>query len=183
MFPASLEKAGPKHSTSVPFSSKVAVPLSVDEKEVAFVVPNPVPVVTVKGLPDPQGLGSSAVLCTREHSLLPTTLQMVIPFLSPVTMHLKVKVSPGQVGGAAVNCPATSPGRDQTLNTAYTVDMILSCSKVTKLLSHSSAFLFICTTQKNKGLPPVDSALCHDKLVSQKCAACSGLLHDDELSH
>ena len=91
MFPASLEKAGPKHSTSVPSSVGAAVPLSVDEKEVAF-VPNPVPVVTVKGLPDPQGPGAPAVLCTSEHSLLPPTLQMVIPFLSPVTLHLKVKV-------------------------------------------------------------------------------------------
>ena len=119
MFPASLEKAGPKHSTSVPFSSGVAVPLSVDEKEVAL-VPKPVPVVTVKGLPDPQGLGSSAVLCTREHSLLPPTLQMVIPFLFPVTVHLKVKVSPGQVGGAAVSCPVTTPGRDIKFpNTTY----------------------------------------------------------------
>ena len=54
MFPASLEKAGPKHSTSVSFSAEVAVPLRVDEKEVAL-VPNPVPVVTVKGLPDQQG--------------------------------------------------------------------------------------------------------------------------------
>ena len=110
MFPVSLEKAGPKHSTSVPFSSEVAVPLSVDEKKVAF-VPNSVPVVAVKRLPDsPQGPGALAVLCTREHSLLPLTLQMVIPFLSPTTVHLKVKGSPGQVGGAAVNCPATSPG-------------------------------------------------------------------------
>ena len=110
MFSASLEKAGPKHSTTVPFSAEVAVPLSVDEKEVRLVL-NPVPVVTVKGLPDPQGPGSSAVVCSSEHSLLPPpTLQMVIPFLSPVTVHLKVKVSPGQVGGAAVNCPATSPG-------------------------------------------------------------------------
>ena len=108
MFPASLEKSGPKHSTSVSFSAEVAVPLSVDEKEVAL-VPNPVPVVTVKELPDPQGPGPYAVLCTREHSLLPPTLQMVIPVLSPVTVHLKVKVSPGQVGGAAVNCAATSP--------------------------------------------------------------------------
>ena len=33
----------------------VAVPLSVDVQEVAL-VPNPVPVVTVKGLVDPQGL-------------------------------------------------------------------------------------------------------------------------------
>ena len=43
MFPASLEKAGPKHSTSVPFSAEAAVPLSVDEKKVALVVPNPAP--------------------------------------------------------------------------------------------------------------------------------------------
>ena len=92
MFPASLDKAGPKHSTNIPFSVGVAVPLSVDEKEVAL-VPNPVPVVTVKRLPDPQGPGSSAVLCARVHSLFPPTLQMVIPFLSPVTVHLKVKVS------------------------------------------------------------------------------------------
>ena len=33
---------------------------------------------------------------------------MGTPFLSPVTLHLKVKVSPGHVGGAAVNCAATS---------------------------------------------------------------------------
>ena len=78
----------------------VAVPLSVDVKEVAL-VPNPVPVVTVKGLVDLQGLGSSAVLCTREHSLLPPTLQTVIPFLSPITVHLKVKVSPWRTGGGS----------------------------------------------------------------------------------
>jgi len=113
MFPASLEMAGPKHSTSVPFNAEVAVPLSVDVKEVAL-VPNPVTVVTMKGLPDPQGLGSSAVLCTREHSLLPPTLQTVIPFMFPVTLHLKVKVSPGQVGGGAVNCPVTTP-RDRPM--------------------------------------------------------------------
>ena len=46
MFPASLDKAGPKHSTSVPFSAGVAVPLSVDVKEVAL-VPNPVTGVMV----------------------------------------------------------------------------------------------------------------------------------------
>ena len=110
LFHDSLDKAGPKHSTSVPFSAEVAVPLSVDEKEVAL-VPNPVPVATVKGLPDPQGPGALAVLCTREHSPLPTTLQMVIPFMPPVTVHVKMKVSPGQVGGAAVNCPVTTPGK------------------------------------------------------------------------
>ena len=113
LFPASLEKAGPKHSTRVPSSSEVAVPVNVDEKEVAL-VPNPVPDVTVKGLPDPQGPGRSAVLCTRVHSLLPPTLQMVIPFLFPITVHVKVKVSPGQVGGGAVNCPATTP-RDRPM--------------------------------------------------------------------
>ena len=113
MFPASMEKTGPKHSTSVSFSAEVAVPLRVDVKQVPP-VPNPVSVVIVKGLPDPQGPGAIAVLCTSEHSLLPPTLQMVIPFLSPVTVHLKEKVSPGQVGGAAVNCPATPP-RDRPM--------------------------------------------------------------------
>ena len=109
MFPASLEKAGPKHSTSVSFSAEVAVPLSVDEKKVAL-VPNPVPGEAVKVLPEPQVRGALAVLCRREHSLLPPpTLQMVTPFLS-LTVHLKVKVSPGQVGGGVVNCAAASPG-------------------------------------------------------------------------
>ena len=107
LFPESLEKAGPKHSTSVPFSAEVALPLSVDEKEVAL-VPNSDPVVTMKGLPDPQGWGASAVLCCKVHSLLPTTIQAVFP--SPVTLQVKMKVSPGQVGGAAVNCPATTSG-------------------------------------------------------------------------
>ena len=107
MFPAFLQRSGPKHSTSVPFC---AVPLSVDEKEVTL-VPNPVPVVTVKGLPDPHRPGSLVLVCSSEHSLLPFTLQMVIPVLSPVTVHLKVKVSPGQVGGGAVKCPVTSPYR------------------------------------------------------------------------
>ena len=154
MFPASLEKVGPKHSMSVSFSAEFAVPLSDDVKEVAL-VPKPVPVPTVKGLPTPHGPGALAVLCTKEHSLLPFTLQMVIPFLSPVTVHLKVNLSSGQVGGGAVNCPVTWPWRDQTLHTAYTVDMILSCSKVTKLLSHSSAF-FLSTT--HAGSP--NSRLC-----------------------
>ena len=108
MFPASLDKAGPKHSTSVLFSAEVAVPLSVDVKEAAL-VPNPVPVVAVKVLPEPQVRGALAVLCRREHSLLPPTLQMVTPLMS-LTVHLKIKVSPGQVGGAAMNCAAASPG-------------------------------------------------------------------------
>ena len=106
---APLEKNGPKHSTSVPFSVEVAVPLSDDVKEVVL-VPNPASVVTVKGLPVPQGPGALAVLCSRVHSLVPPpTLQMVIPLPSPVTVHLKVNLSPEQVGGAAVNLPPTLP--------------------------------------------------------------------------
>ena len=47
MFPGYLEKAGPKHSTRVPSSAGVAVPLSVDEKEVAL-VPNSGPGLAMK---------------------------------------------------------------------------------------------------------------------------------------
>ena len=108
MFTASLEKAGPKHSTSVSFSVGVAVPVSVDEKEVAF-VPNPVSEVAVKALADPQEPGRLAVVCARRHSLLPPTRQIVSPLMSPPTAHLKVEMLPGQVGRAAVNCPVTSP--------------------------------------------------------------------------
>ena len=106
LFPASWEKAGPKHSTSVPSSSVVAVPLNIDEKEVAFVVSN----LAVKTLP--QVVMTVGVLCDKAHILppLPPTLQKVVPVLSPPTVHLMVMVSLGQVGGAAVNCPPTSPG-------------------------------------------------------------------------
>ena len=107
LFPKSTLLAGPKHSTSVPFSAEVAVPSSVDVKEVAF-VSNPVPGLAVKALLGPQ-IDEDDDLCCREHSLLPPTLQVVNPFMSPVTVHLKVKVSPGQVGGGGMNCPATSP--------------------------------------------------------------------------
>ena len=103
--------ACPKHSTSVPFSTEVASPLSVDEKEVTF-VPNSVPPLAVNISPRPQ-IEVEVDLCNRLHSslvLLPT-LQTVIPFLSSETVHLKVKVLPGQVGGAARKCVVTSPGR------------------------------------------------------------------------
>ena len=96
MFTGSLGRSGPKHSTSVPFSAGVAVPLSVDVKKVAA-VPNPAPGLAVKGLPGLQVDVALAVLCERTHSLLPFTLQMVTPFASPVTVHLKLKLSPGQV--------------------------------------------------------------------------------------
>ena len=106
LFPESTEKAGPKHSTSVPSSSVVAGPLSVDEKEVALVVIN----LAVKTPPGPQL--EVGVLCGKAHELplLPPTLQMVVPVLSPATAQLNVMTSLGQVGGAAVNCPPTSPG-------------------------------------------------------------------------
>ena len=106
--------SGPKHSTSVPFNVEFAVPLSVDVKEVALVSgPNPYPGAAVKArLPS---IGKQEALpvdiCDREHRfLLPFTLQMVNPLMSPVTVHLKVKVAPGQVGGGGVNNPVTLPG-------------------------------------------------------------------------
>ena len=45
--------------------------------------------------------------------MLTFILQVVTPFLSPGTVHLKVKVSPRQVGGAAVSFPVTSPGEEK----------------------------------------------------------------------
>ena len=53
LFPWSTVFAGPKHSTSVPFSAGVVVPLSVDVKEVAL-VPKPVPGLAVKSSLGPQ---------------------------------------------------------------------------------------------------------------------------------
>ena len=111
MFPGSILLAGPKHSTSVPFSSEVAVPLSVDENEIAL-VPNPIPDLAVKVSLGPQ-IEEEVDRCTRVHSLTLPTLQMVILFMCPPTVHLKVKVSPGQVGEAGMNCPATSPRKKQ----------------------------------------------------------------------
>ena len=49
-------------------------------------------------------------LCSRGHSVLPPTFQMVYPLMFPTTVQLNVKASPGHVGGAAVNCPTTLPG-------------------------------------------------------------------------
>ena len=78
------------------------MPLSVDEKKVALVPNSPSDLKASLGLQvgevDP---------CHRVHSLLPFTLQKVNPLLSPVTVHPKVNLSSGQVGGAAVNSPAT----------------------------------------------------------------------------
>ena len=94
---------GPKHSISVPFSVKFALPLSVDENE-GPIVPNPVPGLAVKSSFGPHMLSLSfAVVSVRTHSMLPFTLQMMIPLMSAWTVQLKVKVSPGQVAGAGVN--------------------------------------------------------------------------------
>ena len=116
----SILLACPKHSTSVPSSEEVAVPLSVDVKE-GPLVPNPVPGLAVRELFGPQGEEEDVDVCAKVHSLVPNpTLQMVLPLISPVTVHLKVKVSPGQVGGATVNCPATS-GKINTTLTSITL--------------------------------------------------------------
>ena len=90
LFPGSTLLAGPKHSTSVPSSVEVAVPLNVDEKEVVL-VPNPVPDVAVRVLLGPQ-IEEGFDLCIRVHSLLPPTLQLVVPLMSPLTVQVKVKV-------------------------------------------------------------------------------------------
>ena len=110
LFPESKEAAGPKHSTSVPSSTGSAVALSVDVK--GPLDPNPLSGVAVKGWLAPLGeqvLTVPGDICARAHRLLlPFTLQRVLPL--PVTAHLKVKVSPGQVGGGPVSCPVTYPG-------------------------------------------------------------------------
>ena len=105
--------AGPKHSTSVPSSVKFAVPLNVDENEVALVA-NPVLDLALKALLGPQ-IEKEFDLCGRGHSLFPFTLQMVKLLMFPVTLHLNVKFSPGQARGAAVNCPATTTGVEYSI--------------------------------------------------------------------
>ena len=108
LFPGCTLVAGPKHSTSVPYNAWVAVPLNVDVKEVVLVPGTKrLSGLAVKAPLAPQTV-EEVDLCSSPHSLFPPTLQMVTPFKSPVTVHLKVKVSPEHVGGAAVNCPATS---------------------------------------------------------------------------
>ena len=84
------------------------MPLSIDEKKRPL-VPNPVLDIAVKALPGPQEAEILAVVCGRIHSLLPPTLQIVIPLKSPVTVQLKVKVLRGHTGGDGINCPATIP--------------------------------------------------------------------------
>ena len=79
--------------------------------------PNPLSAIAMKRWLVPLGmqvLTDPVVRCGRTHRLLvllllPFTLQTVVPVVTPPTVHLKVKASPGQVGGGAVNCPVTSP--------------------------------------------------------------------------
>ena len=114
-FPGSLLKSG-KHWTLVPSRAKVAVPLRVAVKDVTL-SPNPVPATAMKALPGPHEEEAPALLWNKGQSLVPLpTLQMVNPFMSPSTVQVKVKVSPGQVGGAAVNCPVTSSGVEMCAN-------------------------------------------------------------------
>ena len=118
-FPGSLLRSG-KHWTLVPSSAKVAVPLRVAVKDVTF-APNPAPAAAMKALPGPHEEEAPASLCARRQSLTPLpTLQTVNPFMSPSTVQVKVKVSSGQVGGAGVNCPATSPGEEKKTTTRHT---------------------------------------------------------------
>ena len=84
------------------------MPLSVEVKE-GPLVPNPLPGLAVKLSLGPQ-IEEEVDLCIKVHSLLPPTLQTVTSLMSPVTVHLKVKVSPGQEGRGATNCPQTIPG-------------------------------------------------------------------------
>ena len=108
--------SGPKHSNSILSILELAVPLR-DEENEGPLVPNPIPGLAVKALSGPQIEEAVIDLCDRGHSLLPPTLpptlQVVIPVSVPVsvpsTVHVKEKVSPGHVGGAALNCPATHP--------------------------------------------------------------------------
>ena len=99
MFPG---KVGPKHSTNVPFSAGDAVALNVVGKKLALVFSN----MAVKSLQAEVRLVSR---CNRIQLLIPpSSLQKVTP-LSPATVHSKVMVSKGQVGGGGMNCPTTSP--------------------------------------------------------------------------
>ena len=93
------------------------MPLSVDVKE-GPLVPKPVPGLAVKASLGPQieedgDLGDLGDLCIRLHSLLPPTLQLVTPLLSPKTVQVKVKLASGQMEGAAMNWPVGSPGGEQ----------------------------------------------------------------------
>ena len=103
LFPTMSSALGAKHSTSVPSSAIVAIPRSVDSWRREF--KSGVVDVALKVPPGPQvSLSSRPTM----HSLPPPTLQMVSLEMTS-TVHMKQKVSLGQVGGGAVNCPQISP--------------------------------------------------------------------------
>ena len=112
LFPNKVPVSLSRHSTSVSSNERVAVPLSVDVKEGPF-VPNPVPLVAVKAFPGPHKDVAPTVSCARLQPPLPPTLHRVIPFLPPVTVQVKLKISLGQVAEGAVNCAETSPGENK----------------------------------------------------------------------
>ena len=139
LFPGCKLLAGPKHSTSIPSRAGVAMPLSVEEKEVAFVPgPKPVLALAVRVLFGPQ-ICVEFELCTKIHGLLPFTLQVVSPLMSPPTVHLKVKVSPGQVGGGPVKVPITSPGGKYITLTCVTMCGGAPCKEIVWYKSSSAA--------------------------------------------
>ena len=146
MFPTSLARVGPKHSTSVPSSATSVIPqLNVDVNEVAVVVLN----LASQTPPGPQSSVSFGLLWVRPHSvpLLPPTLQMVIPLLSPATVHRKVKGSWGQEGGGAVNCPpATSPGdKKPTHPLMQNLYHLMVCYVRLDVISSSTHHIYICS--------------------------------------
>ena len=53
LFPKVTVVPGPKHSTTVSSRRRAAVPLSVDEKDIAFTLPNPLPGIAVNVLLGP----------------------------------------------------------------------------------------------------------------------------------
>ena len=156
-----MEKAGPKHSTSVPSSGRVAIPVSVDVNDVALVPgPNPIPGLAVNSLFGPH-CTLPATICDKGHSKVPPTftLQMVTPFLLPKTVHLKVKGSPGQVGEAAMNCPLTSP--------AYVYRNTVSTAKQNSYFRQEFCGYHVCAIRdKVTGLIPTTTTIVCMEIVA-----------------
>ena len=148
LFPGAVEAAGPKHSTSMPFSVSAAVVLSVDVNK-GPTVPNPAAPWAVKTLSGPQTALPPADICPRVQKVsLLFTLQSVVPLKLPLTVHLKVMVASGQVGGAAVNCPITLPAwrvlvKITSMNRDYMYNIQHTCT-------HSSVYHQGCTDTNGK---------------------------------
>ena len=108
----------------MPSSSGIAVAISVDVNDVAFVLPG----LAVKALFGPQ-VSVLVCNCVKVHrSIVPFTLQKMMAFmpLMVVTVQLNVNVMPGHVGElGTVNCPSTSPV--EKYNALIFVLLILFC--------------------------------------------------------